>query len=99
MNTGMVVVETQFPEDIFNALQAAGLFKDVLAQESRRLLALRFFQQRVLSLGKAARLAGLSRWEFVDFLSKNDVPVIDYSLEELAREFSAVEQFEMELGK
>ena len=41
MTTPMVVVETLFPEDIFNTLQARGLFKDVLAEETRRLLALR----------------------------------------------------------
>lgn len=99
MNTNMVVVETKLPEDIFNSLQAVGLFKDDLAQETRRLLALRFFRQRVLSLGKAARLAGLSRWEFTEFLSKNNVPVLDYSPEELAREFGAAGGLEAELNR
>jgi predicted HTH domain antitoxin len=97
MATGMVIVETQLPEDIFNTLQARGLFKDVLAEETRRLLALRLYRERVLSLGRAARLAGLSRWEFVELLSENGIPVLDYSQEELAHEFEAVEKLEKDL--
>jgi predicted HTH domain antitoxin len=93
----IVVVETHFPEDIFNTLQARGLFKDVLAEETRRLLALRFYRQRVLSLGKAARLAGLTRWEFLEYLSENAVPVLDYSQEELSSEFDAVDRLQKEL--
>ena len=97
MTVGMFTLETQFPEDIFNILQARGLFKDVLAKETRRLLALRFYRERILSLGKAARLAGLTRWEFTEFLSENDIPVLDYSPEELASEFDAVAKLEAEL--
>ncbi|MEW5829527.1 MAG: UPF0175 family protein [Chloroflexota bacterium] len=97
MNANMVVVETRLPEDIFNTLQARGLFKDVLAEETRRLLALRFYRERVLSLGRAARLAGLSRWEFLELLSENEIPVLDYSREELGREFEAVDKLEKDL--
>jgi predicted HTH domain antitoxin len=99
MTVGMFTLETQFPEDIFNILQARGLFKDVLAKETRRLLALRFYRERVLSLGKAARLAGLTRWEFTEFLSENDIPILDYSPEELAGEFDAVAKLEAELKR
>ena len=94
----MVALETQIPEDIFKTLQAHGLYKAVLAERSRQLLAVRFYQERVLSLGKAARMAGMGRWDFVEFLSTNNVPVIDYSEEELAAEFAAVDQLSGELG-
>jgi len=92
-----VVVETQVPEDIFLTLQAYGLFRETLAERSRCLLALRFYQDRTISLGKAARLAGLSRWEFIELLSENNVPVLDFSDEELADEFAAVDRAEVEL--
>ncbi len=97
MANPMIVVETQFPEDIYLTLQASGLFREALAEQSRRLLALRFYRDRILSLGKAARLARLNRWEFIDFLSDNNIPVLDYSDEELAVEFAAVDQLETEL--
>ncbi len=94
----MVAVETQIPEDIFLTLQARGLFKEVLAEQSCKLLSLRLYQDRALSLGKAARLAGMSHWEFVEFLSNNNVPVIDHSAEELAAEFRAVEKLAGDLN-
>ncbi len=99
MGDQIIVIETQVPEDIYQLLQASGVFRNDLAEKSRRLLALRFYQERTLSLGKAARLAGMSRWEFVDFLSENGIPVLDYSDEELATEFAAVDQLQRELGE
>lgn len=99
MDNNMVVVETMLPKDIFNALQANGVFKSDLAKETRYLLALRFYRDRVLSLGRAARLAGLSRWDFVEYLSVNKIPVFDYSQEELAQEFDAVNDLDLELDK
>ena len=97
MKSQTVVLETQVPEDIYLTLQAHGLFREALAEHSRRLLALRFYQDRVLSLGKAARLAGMSRWAFIDFLSENNVSVVDYGDEELESEFAAAEQLATEL--
>lgn len=94
----MVALETQIPEDIFKTLQARGLHKTVLAERSRQLLAARFYQERVLSLGKAARMAGMGRWDFIEFLSTNDVPVIDYNEDELTAEFAAVDQLAKEIG-
>jgi predicted HTH domain antitoxin len=99
MALGMVVLETQLPEDIFLTLQSSGLFKETLSEQARRLLAIHFYQDRILSLGKAARLAGLSGWEFIDLLSENKIPVIDYSDEELKTEFSAVKRLKSELDK
>lgn len=58
-----------------------------------------FYQDRVLSLGQAAKLAGLGRWEFIDLLSENHQPVIDYGHDELQSEFAAVEQLAAELRK
>jgi len=40
-----------------------------------------------LSLGRSAELSGLSKWDFIEFLSDNNVPVLDYEEDELAREF------------
>lgn len=97
MKSGAVVLETPVPEDVYLALRARGLFREALVEESRRLLAVRYYRDRVLSLGQAARLAGMSRWAFVDFLSDSDVPVIDYTDEELEAEFAAADDLEAEL--
>lgn len=99
MTSRTIVLETQVPEDVYLTLRARGLFREALAEASRRLLALRYYHDRILSLGKAARLAGMSRWAFIDFLSDSDVPVIDFSDEELEAEFTAVDELETELRR
>jgi predicted HTH domain antitoxin len=99
MDTKMITLETQVPEDIFLTLQASGHFKEALMEKSRQLLAMRLYQERSLSFGKAARMAGVNYWEFINLLSDNNIPVIDYSPEELAAEFEAVERLKKELGK
>ncbi len=86
-----ITFETVIPEDIYAVLRAHGFARENLAEQSRRLLAMQFYQDRLLSLGQAARFAGMSRWEFVEFLSEHDAPVIDYHEEELNEEFAAVE--------
>ncbi len=45
-------------------------------------LAIGLYTQRLLPLGKAARLAGLSRWELEDILGRRDIPA-HYTEEEL----------------
>ena len=58
---------------------------------------MRFFQERLLSLGQAARLAGMSRWQFIELLAENDVPVLEFNDEELVDEFAAVAQLARQL--
>ncbi len=98
MTNQTVAIETQLPQDIYLTLQAGGLFREALAQKSRHLLAVYCYQQRLLSLGKAARLAELNRWDFIDLLAEHTTPVINYSDDELAAELAAVEQLAQEMG-
>jgi len=58
-------------------------------------VALKCYKDKILSLGKSAELSGLSMWEFIEFLGENNIPVINYSEEQLDRKFESVE----ELGK
>ncbi|MEA3361609.1 MAG: UPF0175 family protein [Thermodesulfobacteriota bacterium] len=37
-------------------------------------------------MGRAAELSGLSKWDFIGYLSENDVPVINYNQDEISRE-------------
>ena len=86
------ILETAVPHDIYLTLQSRGLYREVLADQSKRLLAIRFYQDRILSLGQSARLAGMRRWDFIELLGKYQVPVIDYTPEELEAEFKASDQ-------
>ena len=93
----MVQVEAYIPNDVYLTLQAQGLHRSALAKASVRLMAVDFYQSHLLSLGKAAKLAGMNLWDFTTYLSQNNVPVIDLDADELAAEFAAVAQLADEL--
>jgi predicted HTH domain antitoxin len=59
------------------------------SDEVRYLLALKLFEQGRISSGKAGRLAGLGRVEFLLAASRDGVAVVDMTDEELAEEFAA----------
>ena len=90
---GNVQAVIDLPEELYLSLSASGLTKERIASESRKLLALKYFREKVLSLGRAAQLAGLSKWDFTEFLSENDVAVIDYDQDEINREFETAGRF------
>jgi predicted HTH domain antitoxin len=96
---GNVQAVIDLPEQLYLSLSASGLTKEKIASESRKLLALKCFRDRVLSLGRSAELSGLSKWDFIEFLSDNNIPVVDHEEEELAREFETAERLGERLKK
>lgn len=98
MTQVVVTFETAIPEDVYSTLRMQGIFREKLAERTQQLLAMRFFQERLLLLGQATRLAGMNRWQFIELLGENDVPVLAFNDEELADEFAAVRQLAQQLG-
>jgi predicted HTH domain antitoxin len=49
-----------------------------LAQEIRLMAAIAYFQEKKLSLGKAADLAGCNRLNFMDLLARKGIVIFDY---------------------
>lgn len=96
---GNVQAVIDLPEQLYLSLSASGLTKERIASESRKLLALKCFRDRILSLGRSAELSGLSKWDFIEFLNENNVPVLDYEEDELAREFETAERVSERLKK
>jgi predicted HTH domain antitoxin len=89
MKTVQAVIK--LPESLYLSLSCFGLTRERIVSESRKLLALKYFQEKLLSMGKAAELSGLSKWDFIEYLGNNNVPVIDYDEDEISREFEAAE--------
>lgn len=89
MKTVQAVIN--LPESLYLSISCFGLTKDKLVSESRKLLALKYFQEKLLSIGNAAELSGLSKWDFIEYLSNNNIPVIDYDDDEIIREFETAE--------
>jgi len=96
---GNVQAIIDLPEDLYLSLSASGLTKDRIASESRKLLALKYFKEKVVSLGRAAELADLSKWDFIEYLSENDVPVFDYDHDEVRRELKTADNLSDRLKK
>jgi len=96
---GNIQAVIDLPEELYLSLSASGLTKEKIASESRKLLALKYFREKVLSLGRATELSGLSKWHFIEYLSENDVSVVDYDQDEISREFETAEKLTKRLKK
>lgn len=55
----------------------------------RTALAVKLFDEETISLGKAAKLAGVSQSEFIDHLGALKIPIARYSADELTQEVAA----------
>lgn len=62
---------------------------EVTEDEARLLLAVKLYEVGRLTLGKAAKFAGLSKRAFMEALGKQGVPVFAYSPEELREEVAS----------
>lgn len=80
------------PDHLYRTLSAHGLSKEVISREARKLMALKCYKERILSLGKSAEFSGLPLWNFIEFLGENGVAVVDYDDEQIKYELSSVEQ-------
>jgi len=78
-----MTIEVILPEDVFSALRKS---PREVAHDVRIAAVVEWYAEGLVSQGKAAELAGLSRPEFLDELAKRKVPVIQMTIEELKEE-------------
>ena len=74
-----------FPETTFSALRKT---LDEFAQEMRIAAAVKWYELEQVSQGKAAEIAGLTRAEFIEALSRYQVAPFQYTEADLLRELS-----------
>ena len=70
-----------------------------LAQEIRLMAAITYFQEKKLSLGKAADLAGCNRLSFMDILAQKGIVIFDYDESIVDSELRGVAQLSKEAAK
>lgn len=77
------------PEDVLASLKVGvkGLEVDM-----RRFLALQYFIDKRLSMGKAAKLAGMNQFDFMDFLVAEGVVLFDYDESAVQEELDGAER-------
>jgi predicted HTH domain antitoxin len=68
------------------ALLAVPFTQSLLELGVDRALAVKMFEQGLVTLSKAARFAGVTMEEFLDVLKQADVDAVDYPVEELEQE-------------
>jgi predicted HTH domain antitoxin len=78
MNT--LTISIDFPSDILLSLNET---EDELKQGIKTSLAMRFYSLQKLTIGKAAQLSGLTRFEFETLLSENKIPISNLSIEDV----------------
>jgi predicted HTH domain antitoxin len=73
-------MKIKMPEEIYLLLKknTVELAKDLLLKA-----AIQYYAQDQLSLARAANMCGLSRLEFIDILNSLNIPVFNYSLEDI----------------
>ncbi len=75
------------PVDILASLKIG---TRVLETDMRRSLAVRYYKNKRLSLGKSARLAGMNRLDFMDYLTSEGNVVFDYDESDLQEELKGM---------
>jgi predicted HTH domain antitoxin len=81
-------VELELPA----GLRTLGMTDADIRREAPTLLILKKFRDGAISTGKAAELLGLSRFQFMDLLAKEQIPLINYSKEELEQEMKTIRE-------
>jgi predicted HTH domain antitoxin len=85
VEVAMTSIEVVLPDDVFLALRKS---PQEVARDVRVAAAVEWYAEGLVSQGKAAELAGLSRPEFLDELARRRVPVIQMTVEELKAELA-----------
>jgi predicted HTH domain antitoxin len=80
-----IQVVIDLPEDVFSILRSS---PDTFAREMRLAAAVKWYEIGLVSQSKAAELAGISRREFLDALTRFGVSPIQVTPEELTDEFA-----------
>ena len=74
-------------------LAALKLGVEDLGRNMRLIAAIAYFQDKKLSLGKAAQLAGMNRLDFMDTLTERGIITFDYDESVLDSELSGLSDF------
>ena len=82
----MATITVEVPDSAFSALRRS---PQEFAREMRIAAAIQWYQQTLISQGKAAEIAGLSRADFLDALFRAKVPASQVTIEELKEELES----------
>lgn len=82
----------EVPEEILDLLRASRLKERSEADQVKAALAIHLFLEEVISIGKAAQLAGENRIEFERLLVDMGLPVVRYDLADYQQDLQTIER-------
>jgi len=85
----MPQVLLDLPDDLLLALREQ---PEEVLHEVRLIAAIHYLKEKRLSLGQAARLAGVSRLDFLDLLAARGIPAFDLSAADAGAEIAAAQR-------
>ena len=88
----MATVDVEIPEEVLTLLKGSRFGKRPVAEQVRVALAIHLFQEGIISMGKAAVIAGEPRSSFELLLGEMGIPPLRYGLEDLHRDREAFAQ-------
>jgi len=93
------MAETPYQVQIPASLRKFGLDQRDVQRRVTEWLVLSLFTEGQISSGKAARLLGISRIDFLALLRARGIAYVNYTADELAEEFAAVEALDVRVSK
>ncbi|HZX49179.1 MAG: hypothetical protein A2Z47_08505 [Thermodesulfovibrio sp. RBG_19FT_COMBO_42_12] len=91
-------IEIDLPQDIIFVMRGMEKPGD-LKRKMKMALALLLFQEKAISLGKAAELAEVSRVRFMGVLKEHALPSYEYSEQDFERDHDAMVKYREEAVK
>lgn len=73
--------------DVYSTLEIEGYTKRKLEKDVKQRLAIDLFSEGILSFGKAAELASMNKWQFMELLKEKKIPFYELTDEEMKDEY------------
>ena len=86
------MTETSFNVNIPSNLLNLGIGQDEIQRRISEWLVFSLFSEEKISSGKAGKLLGLSRLEFIQLLKTRGIAFINYTEDEIKEEFEAIKK-------
>lgn len=86
-------IEIKLPKDVVEAIESVKIPRLKMGQKIRRALAIDLFTQGEITLAKAARLSGVSRYQFMQLLKERGIPAYEYTEKEYRKDKEVIAKY------